>query len=252
MAGRMLRLAPHLRSRASRRPPSSPTCCGRAAAPSAAPPAPLETAGFVRRSRRRGDRREYFSVPPGAIHALVAGAGAIYRRLEVIAAHGIGVVADLPPPKRERIQEFHDFVAYVERLRPGHARAVPPGPGRGPCSDRRRASPHRVRLGRHAPSPPLPPERHQPCQSSGPNDSPSRTASTAASSTSTWRSRPGRSSASSGPTAPARRRPSAPSSTSSGRRPGARSCSTSRRPRTRSRSTAGSATSPASSRCTTA
>ena len=78
----------------------------------------LETAGFVRRSRRRGDRREYFSVPAGAIHALVAGAGAIYHRLEVIAAHGIGVVADLPPPKRERIQEFHDFVAYVERLVP--------------------------------------------------------------------------------------------------------------------------------------
>ena len=25
----------------------------------------LETAGFIRRSRRRGDRREYFSVPPG-------------------------------------------------------------------------------------------------------------------------------------------------------------------------------------------
>jgi DNA-binding MarR family transcriptional regulator len=78
----------------------------------------LETAGFVRRSRRRGDRREYFSVPPGAIRALVAGAGAIYHRLEVITAHGIGVVADLPPPKRERIEEFHDFVEYVERLVP--------------------------------------------------------------------------------------------------------------------------------------
>jgi DNA-binding transcriptional ArsR family regulator len=78
----------------------------------------LETAGFVRRSRRRGDRREYFSMPPGAIRVLVAGAGAIYKRLEVIAAHGIGVVADLPPPQRERIQEFHDFVAYVERLVP--------------------------------------------------------------------------------------------------------------------------------------
>jgi hypothetical protein len=78
----------------------------------------LETAGFIRRSRRRGDRREYFSVPPGAIHALVSGAGAIYHRLEAITAHGIGVVADLPPPKRERIEEFHDFVAYVERLVP--------------------------------------------------------------------------------------------------------------------------------------
>ncbi|MEW6226217.1 MAG: helix-turn-helix domain-containing protein [Chloroflexota bacterium] len=78
----------------------------------------LETAGFVRRTRRRGDRREYFSMPPGAISALITGAGQIYHRLEVIAAHGIGVVADLPPPKRERIEEFHDFVAYVERVVP--------------------------------------------------------------------------------------------------------------------------------------
>jgi DNA-binding MarR family transcriptional regulator len=78
----------------------------------------LETAGFIRRARRRGDRREHFSVPPGAIRALIAGAGQIYHRLEVITAHGIGVVADLPPPKRERIEEFHDFVAYVERVVP--------------------------------------------------------------------------------------------------------------------------------------
>lgn len=78
----------------------------------------LETAGFIRRSRRRGERREHFSMPPGAIRALITGAGAIYHRLGVIAAHGIGVVADLPPPGRERIEEFHDFVAYVERVVP--------------------------------------------------------------------------------------------------------------------------------------
>lgn len=78
----------------------------------------LETAGFVRRSRRRGDRSEYFSVPSTAIQVLVSGAGAIYHRLEVITAHGIGVVADLPPPARRRIEEFHDFMAYVERIVP--------------------------------------------------------------------------------------------------------------------------------------
>jgi hypothetical protein len=78
----------------------------------------LETAGFIRRSRRRGDRREYFSVPPGGMRVLLSGAGAIYHRLRVIAGHGIGVVADLPPPKRRRIEEFHDFVAYIERVFP--------------------------------------------------------------------------------------------------------------------------------------
>ncbi|HEY4227939.1 MAG TPA: hypothetical protein VGM49_06340, partial [Candidatus Limnocylindrales bacterium] len=77
-----------------------------------------ETAGFIRRSRRRGDRREYFSIPPGAIRTLVSGAGAMYHRMAVIASHGIGVVADLPPPKRERIEEFHDFLVFVEQVFP--------------------------------------------------------------------------------------------------------------------------------------
>jgi hypothetical protein len=30
----------------------------------------------------------------------------------------VGVVADLPPPSRRRIEEFHDFVAFVERVFP--------------------------------------------------------------------------------------------------------------------------------------
>jgi DNA-binding transcriptional ArsR family regulator len=78
----------------------------------------LETAGFIRRSRRRGDRREYFAIPPGAIHNLLAGASQIYHRMTVIASHGLGVVADLPPPARRRIEEFHDFVAFVEQMFP--------------------------------------------------------------------------------------------------------------------------------------
>jgi hypothetical protein len=78
----------------------------------------LETAGFIRRSRRRGDRREFFAVPPGAMRVLVGNAGAIYHRLTEIAWHGVGVVADLPPPARRRIEEFHDFVAFVEGVFP--------------------------------------------------------------------------------------------------------------------------------------
>ncbi len=78
----------------------------------------LETAGFIRRSRRRGERREYFSIPPGGIRNLLAGAGEIYHRMTEIASHGIGVVADLPPPARRRIEEFHDFVAFVEQVFP--------------------------------------------------------------------------------------------------------------------------------------
>jgi hypothetical protein len=78
----------------------------------------LETAGFIRRARRRGDRREFVSMPAGAIRSLVGSAGAIYQGLAVIAAHGVGVVQDLPPPARERIQEFHDFVAFIQATLP--------------------------------------------------------------------------------------------------------------------------------------
>jgi DNA-binding transcriptional ArsR family regulator len=78
----------------------------------------LETARFVRRTRRRGDRREYVSMPPGAISSLVGSAGQIYHGLAAIAAHGVGVVQDLPPPMRVRIEEFHDFVNFVEDALP--------------------------------------------------------------------------------------------------------------------------------------
>ena len=65
--------------------------------------------------------------------------------MTVIASHGIGVVADLPPPARRRIEEFHDFVAFVEQVvsdahpaqyvaerdaaRPPPSRHRPPAPG---------------------------------------------------------------------------------------------------------------------------
>ena len=59
----------------------------------------------------------------------------------VIAAHGIGVVADLPPPKRERIEEFHDFVAFVEHAVPSSCQQYL-GPQRDAAQARER---HRTR-----------------------------------------------------------------------------------------------------------
>ena len=78
----------------------------------------LENVGFIRRSRRRGDRREYFSAPAGAFRALLLGASAIYARFREVTEHGLEVVADRPPIARRRIQEVHDFVVFVEGLFP--------------------------------------------------------------------------------------------------------------------------------------
>lgn len=74
----------------------------------------LETVGFIKRTTRRGDRREYFSSPPETFRALLQGAGASYRRFRDVTEQGIGVIADLPPPARQRLEEVHAFVMFVE------------------------------------------------------------------------------------------------------------------------------------------
>jgi DNA-binding transcriptional regulator GbsR (MarR family) len=79
--------------------------------------ASLTTAGMIRRVRRRGDRREYFSAPPGTFDALLRSAGSIYGRLLAITADGLAAV-DGRPGGRERLEEVHDAVAFVARELP--------------------------------------------------------------------------------------------------------------------------------------
>jgi hypothetical protein len=74
----------------------------------------LEAATFVRRMRKRGDRREYFSAPPGTFTTFAMNAGAIYRRLRLILEHGLEAVGDRPPPLRARLEEALDVVRHVE------------------------------------------------------------------------------------------------------------------------------------------
>jgi len=78
----------------------------------------LASAGLIRRTRRRGDRREYFTAPPGALRVLLTDAGAMYRRFREIAADGLVVMADRPPESRARLQEIHDAYAFFEREYP--------------------------------------------------------------------------------------------------------------------------------------
>ena len=74
----------------------------------------LANAGLVRRTSRRGDRREYFSAPAEALDSMLASAGAIYREMRRIAEHGLAALADRPPEARARVQEFHDVMTFVE------------------------------------------------------------------------------------------------------------------------------------------
>jgi MarR family len=74
----------------------------------------LANAGLIRRTTKRGDRREYFSAPPEALDSMLAGAAAIYRRMREIAEHGLAATADRPLASRARLKEFHDVMTFVE------------------------------------------------------------------------------------------------------------------------------------------
>ncbi len=73
----------------------------------------LSTVGMIRRSRRRGDRREYFSAPPGTFNAILRNAGAAYQRLAEITQAGLGAMAGRPPAARARLEEVHDATVFI-------------------------------------------------------------------------------------------------------------------------------------------
>ena len=75
----------------------------------------LANAGMIRRTTRRGDRREYFSVAPETFEQFLAGAGRVYRAFREIAGRGLIAIQDRPASSRERLQEFHDLFLFVEQ-----------------------------------------------------------------------------------------------------------------------------------------
>jgi DNA-binding transcriptional regulator GbsR (MarR family) len=75
----------------------------------------LSNAGLIRRSTRRGDRKEYFSAPAEALDSMLASAGSIYRQMREIAERGLAATADRSPEARARLQEFHDVMTFVEQ-----------------------------------------------------------------------------------------------------------------------------------------
>jgi DNA-binding transcriptional regulator GbsR (MarR family) len=75
----------------------------------------LASAGMIRRSTRRGDRREYFSAPPETFDSFLRSAGRIYRQFREMAERGLTAMADRPPESRARLQELRDVFAFVEQ-----------------------------------------------------------------------------------------------------------------------------------------
>lgn len=75
----------------------------------------LANAGMIRRTTRRGDRREYFSAPPETFESFLRSAATIYRQFRLMAERGLEAIADRPPASRARLEEFRDVFAFVER-----------------------------------------------------------------------------------------------------------------------------------------
>jgi DNA-binding transcriptional regulator GbsR (MarR family) len=78
----------------------------------------LAGAGMIRRTTRRGDRREYFSAPPEALEHFLRSAGQTYRQIREVAERGLAALADRPAAQRERLEEMRDLLAFIEREMP--------------------------------------------------------------------------------------------------------------------------------------
>jgi hypothetical protein len=77
----------------------------------------LSSVGMIRRVRRRGDRREHFSVPPGTFDSVLRSTGTVYGRLLAITSEGLAAVEG-HPRGCERLLEVHDAVAFLARELP--------------------------------------------------------------------------------------------------------------------------------------
>lgn len=75
----------------------------------------LADARLIRRSRRRGDRSDYFSAPPAMIRTLLANVEALLRQGRQIADEGLALFADRSAESRARLQEIRDVYAFYER-----------------------------------------------------------------------------------------------------------------------------------------
>jgi DNA-binding transcriptional regulator GbsR (MarR family) len=75
----------------------------------------LATAGMIRRTKRGGDRREFFSAPPEAFDQFLQNAGRVYRHFREIAERGLAAIEDRPPAAKARLEEFRDVFAFIEQ-----------------------------------------------------------------------------------------------------------------------------------------
>ena len=75
----------------------------------------LEQLGLIRRRTRPGDRREYFSIPPDALHRIMDTAVVQLRQTRELAEAGLALIADRAPESQARLRDIRDLYAFFER-----------------------------------------------------------------------------------------------------------------------------------------
>lgn len=75
----------------------------------------LEHVGLITRATKPGDRREYFSIPPGGAHRLMEQSISQLRASREVLDAGIALLADRPPQSRERLRGIRDIYAFFEQ-----------------------------------------------------------------------------------------------------------------------------------------
>jgi DNA-binding transcriptional regulator GbsR (MarR family) len=78
----------------------------------------LVPAGLVERISRPGHRRDYYRCRPGAWADLARDQSRLYDEFRELAQRGLELLADAPAARRERLQDMHDFYAWLEREMP--------------------------------------------------------------------------------------------------------------------------------------
>ena len=74
----------------------------------------LATAGLIRRTRRPGERREVFLVPPGSIIGTLNARLPVTTMWRQTADDGLELLRDRTPEQRARLQEVRDVYAFME------------------------------------------------------------------------------------------------------------------------------------------
>ena len=74
----------------------------------------LVQAGLIERRRRRGERRDYFRVKPGAWDAMVQRRVQALSTLRKMAERGLEIMATSSPESRRDLEEMRDYFEFWE------------------------------------------------------------------------------------------------------------------------------------------